>query len=162
MIVRFIDTSILTNLLNVPGKNQDREKVKVEFKRALNNKDTLILPMASIIETGNHIAHIKAGGSIRRECAERFCIYLGKTAKGEAPWTFEGIPFSNMDLEYLAGEFPDWASRKTGLGDLSIIRQYENYIENVPAIGKIMIWSMDAHLAGYCRESELIPRRKNK
>jgi hypoxanthine-guanine phosphoribosyltransferase len=162
MIVRFIDTSILTNLLNVPGKNQDIEKVKEEFKRALDNKDTLILPMASIIETGNHIAHIKASGSIRRKCAERFCIYLNKTAKGEAPWTFDGIPFSKTDLEYLAGAFPDWASRRTGLGDLSIIRQYENYIENVPATGKIIIWSMDTHLAGYCRESEMILRRKSK
>jgi len=32
---------------------------------------------------------------------------------------------------------------------MSIIREYEKYKDNTPAIGNIMIWSLDGHLKGY-------------
>ena len=65
MNVRFMDTSIVMNLLEIPGMCQDAEKVKKEFNQAVEAKETLILPVSTIIESGNHIAHI-ADGHIRR------------------------------------------------------------------------------------------------
>ena len=65
MNVRFIDTSIIMNLLEIPEKCQDMEIVKNEFNKAIETGDTLILPVSTIIESGNHIAHI-GNGSIRR------------------------------------------------------------------------------------------------
>jgi predicted nucleic acid-binding protein len=59
MNVRFIDTSIMANLLKIPHKSQNHDKIKREFIKAINTGDTLILPISTIIETGNHIAHIE-------------------------------------------------------------------------------------------------------
>jgi hypothetical protein len=148
MNVRFIDTSIMTNLLGVPAKSERAEAVKLEFRDAVESKETLILPISTIIETGNHIAHI-SDGRLRREIAIRFSECLQKTASGEASWTLYGNELSIEDLQYLAAEFPRRAVEEMSIGDLSVIRAYHTYKEKISGIGKIMIWSMDAHLQAY-------------
>ena len=161
MNVRFMDTSIVMNLLEVPHMCADAESVKSEFAKAVAEKETLILPMSTIIESGNHIAHI-TNGTIRREKALKFQEFLKKTAREEAPWTFYGVEFTKEDLEFLADEFPNRALHMgMGIGDMSIIRFYEKYKETTPGIGRIMIWSTDAHLAGY-RELMTMKRRTNR
>lgn len=161
MSVRFIDTSIIMNLLEVPHKCEKAEKVKAEFKTAVDNKDILILPVSTIIESGNHIAHI-ADGTIRRRLALKFKEFLEKTANGEAPWKLYGVKLEKEDLLLLAERFPDYALHyKMGLGDMSIICFYEKYKEEVPAVGHIMIWSEDRHLQGY-EEDVTIKRRRNR
>lgn len=71
MNVRFIDTSVMMNLLEVPGRCADSQMIKDEFRQIIDNKEVLILPIATIIETGNHIAHISNGNS-RRTIASKF------------------------------------------------------------------------------------------
>jgi len=162
MNVRMIDTSILLNILDVPDRNQHREEVAKEFRMLINNSsETLILPLATIIETGNHIAHIK-NGNMRREKAELMAEYLTKTANGNAPWEYFGKELDKEDLIHIAQEFPGSAMGGTGIGDLSIIRAYEKYKESVPGIGTIMIWSKDGHLASYKEDMPQHKRRKNK
>ena len=39
MFVHFIDTSIFTNIINVPGKNQQRDAVMKELKDLMRQKD---------------------------------------------------------------------------------------------------------------------------
>ena len=39
MYVHFIDTSIFTNIINVPGKNQQRDAVMKELKDLMRQKD---------------------------------------------------------------------------------------------------------------------------
>ena len=51
--VWFVDTSVLVNLLDLDGFNQDKKAVADDLKRHLAAKDTLILPITAIIETGN-------------------------------------------------------------------------------------------------------------
>ena len=161
MNVRFMDTSIVMNLLEVPHMCADAECVKAEFVKAVAENETLILPISTIIESGNHIAHI-ANGTIRREKTLKFQEFLKKTAREEAPWTFYGAELTKEDLEYLDAEFPDRdLQMEMGIGDMSIIRFYEKYKETTPGIGRIMIWSTDAHLAGYT-EMMTMKRRKNK
>ena len=161
MNVRFMDTSIVMNLLEVPHMCADAESVKSEFAKAVAEKETLILPMSTIIESGNHIAHI-TNGTIRREKALKFQEFLKKTAREEAPWTFYGVELTKEDLEFLADEFPNRALHMgMGIGDMSIIRFYEKYKETTPGIGRIMIWSTDVHLAGY-REMMTMKRRNNR
>ena len=161
MNVRFMDTSIVMNLLEIPKMCSDAEQVKAEFQKAVDEKEALILPLSTIIESGNHIAHI-ADGNIRREKAVKFQEFLKKTAKEEAPWTLYGVEFTSEDLEILAEEFPEKAlSMKMGLGDMSIIRFYEKYKASVPGVGRIMIWSTDRHLQGYEEEIKM-NRRRNR
>lgn len=47
----------------MPGRNQQRDEVMAELKELVKepNSNVLILPFATIIETGNHIAHCGDG-----------------------------------------------------------------------------------------------------
>lgn len=55
--VHFMDTTILCCLLNVPNFCEDGHmEVVEEFARIVSRNEVVILPIASIIETGNHIA----------------------------------------------------------------------------------------------------------
>ena len=163
MNVRFIDTSVMANMLSIPEKCSDAEKIQNEFKKAIEDKEILILPIATIIETGNHIAHI-ANSNSRRTTAEKFGEYLRKTAEGEAPWRLYGVGIDKEGLLYLADHIEENAVRKIGIGDMSIIHAYEQYRDTVPGIGRIMIWSTDTHLQGYCEEnvSVTVNRRRKR
>ena len=161
MNIRFIDTSILLNILDIPGRNADKDMVTEEFKQIIKDPNqTLILPLATIIETGNHIAHI-SNGCVRREKGELMADLLKHTAEDKAPWKYYDRGLAQADLLKLAERFPDSAMMEMGVGDLSIIFAYEKYKEEVPAIGSIMIWSMDEHLAQY-KEEMCLPRGRKK
>lgn len=147
MNIRFIDTSVMMNLLEVPGRCSDSQMIKEEFRQVLDNKEVLILQIATIIETGNHIAHINNGNS-RRTIASKFGEFLKKTAEGEAPWQLYGIELDKEGLLYLADNIVENAMQQVGVGDMSIIHAYEQYKSNTPGIGRIMIWSTDRHLQG--------------
>ena len=163
MNVRFIDTSVMANMLKIPGRCNDAESVQEEFKQVLEAKEVLILPIATIIETGNHIAHI-ADSNARRSIAGKFGEYLRKTAEGEAPWQLYGIEIDKEGLLYLADHIEENKKKKIGIGDMSIIHAYDQYRETVPGIGRIMIWSTDTHLQGYCEEnvSVTVNRRRKR
>ncbi|WP_113675284.1 hypothetical protein [Vallitalea guaymasensis] len=160
MNVHFIDTSVLVNILDVPYMNADREKVLDEYERLRESGiDTLILPLATIIETGNHIAHLR-DGNVRREKGKHMADMLKDMAEGNAPWEYYEEEINRDDLLYFAEKFPDMAMAETGLGDLSIIAAYNKYKESVPAIGYIRIWSIDYHLQSYSEEMITEQRRK--
>ena len=56
-----VDTSILLNILNVPGKNERQDEVFAAFEEKVEAGETFFLPLATIIETGNHIGHLPVG-----------------------------------------------------------------------------------------------------
>ena len=140
MNVHFIDTSVFLELLRVPGKSSQCQYdiVMKELNQMIAGKDTLILPFATIIETGNHIAQ-KGDGQQRRECAQRFTECILKTIEGQAPWSYYGEQMTKEDLRIICSQFCDYAMRGEGFGDLSIIRAYEKYKTETPAISRIRI-----------------------
>lgn len=162
MYVHFIDTSVFLNIVNVPGRNQQREDVMRELKELLRNssENVLILPFATIIETGNHIAHC-GDGNMRRKTAQKFCECIKKTVENEAPWQYYGNQLTMKDLSEICKEFPECAMREEGFGDLSIIQAYKKYKEETPAVHKIRIWSVDAHLKDIYEETVEPIRRRN-
>lgn len=157
MNIRLIDTSIMLNLLGVPKRNSQEKEIREEFLRVIKTEETLILPMATIIETGNEIARIS--GSRKREIAVRFADYLRKTANGEAPWSPELTEIKMEDLKFFADEFVSSATIGVGMGDLSIIRTYEKCRAVLPA-DRIMIWSTDKHLSSYKEEKVYSLKRR--
>lgn len=159
MNVRFIDTSILLNLLGVPGKCQNREAVTAEFREIVDKGEVLILPLATIIETGNHISRI-AKGDERYRVSKLFKEYLIHTAQDNAPWKFYQKGWKKENIMHLAESFEEYALQKISLGDLSIIYTYEQYKKETPAVGSIMIWSTDCHLCGYKDTNGLVDRRR--
>lgn len=162
MHVHIIDTSILCNILDLPFMSQDRQTVMQELTALQKDKQqVLILPLAAIIETGNHIAHI-ADGNIRRNRAEKMAELIKKTVNDEAPWTYYGKEFEREDLLEISKAVIDHAVREIGVGDLSIIQVFKKYKENVPAIGSIRVWSLDHHLQAYYEEMPSIRRRRDR
>ena len=158
MNVRIIDTTVMLNLLDVPNRCSDRNAVMNEFNKAIDSHDTFILPLTTIIETGNTIAQIN--GNKRHYVAEKFSRCLLKTAEGEAPWSCDSTEISKEDLKYYAENYVNSADSGVGMGDLSIIRTYEKCKDILP-IGSIMIWSMDEHLGIY-REDEVYKTKRRK
>lgn len=155
--VHFVDTSILCCLLKIPQRDDKYMEVEEELLGILGRRETLILPIASIIETGNHIAHI-SDGNTRRTVAQNFADYLRDTADNKAPWNIISLEWTPDDLRKFADIFPEQAMRKVGFGDISIIDAYEDYKRRTPGVS-VRIWSMDGHLAVYRYDAPEIGRR---
>lgn len=150
-----IDTSIFLNLLDVPNRNNEREQAGTDFIVFRKMGVQFFLPMATIIETGNHIAQNGDGGT-RRSTAQRFCKQVKAALIGEAPYQISEFPGSVEVLSWLDA-FPDHASQNkspkkttegTSFGDLSIIQEYEKCRRRF-SMSEIFIWSLDADLASY-------------
>ena len=153
--VCLIDTSIFLNLLNVPGRNQEVSKVLDNWQSYVDLQCTFILPMATILETGNHIAQ-NGNGHTRRETAIRFCRVVRGSFEGEAPYQPSEFPNSAELLSWL-NEFPDLAGQNkspakltegTSFGDLSIIKEFEKCRSRF-RMSEVFIWSLDSDLQQY-------------
>ena len=146
--VVIVDTSVFLNVLDVPAFNQNRDEILDQFERLLGAGNSLLLPMAAIFETGDHITDL-SDGRLRRRYAERFRSQVRKALNGEAPWTLIPLPDSEQLYGWLEG-FPDHAMRGVGLSDLSIIKAWEAACARHQT-RRVRIWSLDQHLQGYDR-----------
>ena len=146
--IAIVDTSIVVNVLDLPNMNQERETVLARFETEIKAETNLLLPMAAIVETGNHIAHI-TDGRVRRERAERFVEQVRAALNGSAPWTPLPFPDKAVVLTWLDG-FPEMAMRKIGMGDQSIIELWKTQCAQFPG-RRVFIWSVDADLSSYDR-----------
>jgi hypothetical protein len=148
LTICIVDTSVFCNTLDLPGFNQNKDDALTTLGDYLQRAYTLLLPLAAVYETGNHIAHV-ADGRERRVAADRFRDEVKKAINGEAPWTPTPLP----DTQALAGwlaDFPDWAMREIGLADLSIVKEYERQCV-LHRMRRVFVWSYDRHLQGYDR-----------
>lgn len=68
--VVFVDTSVLLNVLDVPGKNSDHVEVASTFKQRVQEGHTFVIPATSVIEVGNHIAQLSDGDCVEIEPAD--------------------------------------------------------------------------------------------
>lgn len=162
MHVSIIDTSILCNIINIPYRNEKHKEVLDELRTLQQDRQQmLILPLATIIETGNQIAHI-ADGRIRRERAEVMAELIRRTVNDEAPWSYYGKELERTELLEISSLVVDYAMAEIGLGDLSIVQVYKKYKESILAVGSIRIWSLDKHLNGYKEELQLLRRRRER
>jgi len=150
-----IDTSVFLNLLNVPGRNQNVDEVKQSFVEYVALGATFILPMATILETGNHIAQ-NGNGTLRRETAQRFCESVKGAFNGDAPYQPSDFPSAKEIMIWL-NEFPDHAGQNkspskttegTSFGDLSIIKEFEKCCHRF-SMSDVFIWSLDEDLSHY-------------
>lgn len=149
MSIAIIDTSVFCNLLKVPQMCGDHEQAMQKLGELVRNRESLLLPLATIYETGNHIAQNGTGGQ-RRSAAERFVRQVTSAFSGDAPWTPTPIHSSEDLVEWLP-RFPESAMRGVSLGDLSIVEVYREHCRLHPS-QRVFIWSYDQHLRAYDRE----------
>lgn len=152
--VEFVDTSVLVNLLDVPFMNDRRTELLGEQRRKQAAGVQLILPVTSVIETGNHIAQVAEGGQ-RRSCAERFTNLLRLVADRESPWVLHEIAWDRALLRDLAQggstrtTLIEHAASKVGCGDLSILVERDRYRAGVAKGVAAGIWTLDEALAAW-------------
>ena len=133
--VLILDTSILCVWLKVPGKETcgsgksciDFSKVETEIQTAVQMNYTLVLPLASIIETGNHITQ---ASQWRRERAQDLAGLMLEAADEASPWAAfsdQQILWSADGLKSLAAKWPDLAAQKLSIGDATISEVADYY-----------------------------------
>lgn len=152
--VEFVDTSILCNLLGIPGKCQDRAKVVADLKRKEQARDcNLLLPVTAVIETGNHIAQL-ADGRERRTYAETFAGLLGLVVAGKAPWALNEVEWNAAHLNALltggttGTTLVEHACNRLGCGDLNILIERDRYLARTSGV-EATVWTLDGQLAAY-------------
>lgn len=164
--VLILDTSVLCCWLQVPGKeeagptndrwNHGRINALLVQERAKNS--TFVLPIATLIETGNHIAHAP---SHRFECATSLAGYLREAADAQSPWaafTDQSPLWQAENLRTLAENWPQLANGGFSIGDATIKDVAEYYAK---AGYFVEILTGDAGLKAYEPSKPVaIPRRR--
>lgn len=141
--VCILDTSIFCEILGVAGKSDRHRETLAELERRVVRRETLILPLATILETGNHIAQQRDGGK-RRQVAKSFVRQVRHAIEDDAPLQLTSKISQEDVLAYL-DRFPDEAMRQVGLGDLTIRHEFERQCDRHPG-RRVYIWSKDQHL----------------
>lgn len=144
--VAIVAPSIFCEFLNIPNMNSSKEEVFKEFERLVSNDTSFLLPMAAVYETGNHIAQLPDGRN-RRRFAQSFVKQVQKAINGDAPWQIIQVP-TIAEIGMWLSQFPDGAMQGVGMGDISIIKEWEKAIKRTPYI-RVFIWSLDKDLMGY-------------
>lgn len=146
--ITIVDTSVLLNILDVPGRNQRRAEVLSRLNLLIDAGDHLFIPMAAIVEVGNHIAQV-ANGNHRRTAALRFVAEVRRALNDEAPWKPINFPSNQAVLGWLDA-FPDSASQGVGMGDLSIMKEWEELCRR-HSLSRVHVWTLDDDLMGLDR-----------
>lgn len=141
-----VDTSIFCEILGIPKKSAAHTAVLAELERRVLDDEWMLLPLATILETGNHVAQ-NGDGNLRRVMATRFVEQVTAALAGRSPFQ-PTAPLELDDLQQWLAEFPDYAIREIGLGDVSIIKEWERQ-RSLHPMRRVLIWSLDSDLFGY-------------
>ncbi|MEI2769918.1 MAG: hypothetical protein V9G98_04000 [Candidatus Competibacter sp.] len=164
--VLILDTSVLCCWLQIPGKEEagpihdrwNHERINSLLEQERIKKSTFVLPIATLIETGNHIAQAP---SHRFECAGRLATYLREAADAQSPWaafTEQSPLWQAENLRRLADTWPRSASGGTSIGDATIKDVAEYYAK---AGYSVEILTGDAGLKAHEPAAPVaIPRRR--
>jgi hypothetical protein len=126
--VLVLDTSVLCCWLRVPGKDTagpaadlwDHERINGLLTAEETLGSTFVLPIASLIETGNHIAQCVGD---RFALATKLGKHLAAAADSKSPWAAfsdQSVLWETEALRMLAEEWPPLAAAQMSIGDATI------------------------------------------
>lgn len=135
--VLVIDTSVLYVWLKVSGKETcgpsnalvTYEMVSEKIEEEKKKGTTFILPLATIIETGNHIAHSSGD---RMSLGEEFAQIMIDSADEKSPWaafTEQSSLWNPENLKKLAEKWKITVIGGQALGDASIVEVVKYYTD---------------------------------
>ncbi len=167
--VLILDTSILCVWLDVPGMDTcgpdddkwDKPRVTEKIDAEISARSTLVLPLATLIETGNHIAQASHS---RRERGETLGELMRLSADEQTPWAAFSDQYTLWTPEKLKEMAASWPALAEGqrlsLGDATIKDVAEYYAQ----IGcEIEILTGDQGLKAYEPSAPAaIPRRRQR
>jgi len=152
--VSIFDTSLYCCWLEVPGRETagsppdlwDRARVDKLIAETLQSGNTIVLPLATVIEAGNHIAQSQQE---RFKHASKLCGHLKEALRGESPWvtfTDQSSFWTEEHLLKLAEEWPKLADARMSFGDATIKRIADYYAS---ASVDVTILTSDHQLRAY-------------
>lgn len=152
--VCLLDTSIFCELLDVPNMHAQGQSRRQEFREKAAQGESFLLPLATVLETGNHIGQ-NGNGDQRFQTAARFVSTVRDALEGNSPFVPAG-GFDDAEALILLSlaVFPGHAAGGVGLGDVTIIQEFERQCQLHPG-RRVYIWSLDTHLMGYDRPGDL-------
>ena len=125
--------------------NKDRVDKKIEEEESAGT--TCVLPLATIIETGNHIAQAH---QLRYKCAGKLAQIMQKIAHETKPWAAFSVQidlWSNEKFIALAEKWPEFAKSELSLGDVTIV-DVAKYYEKIDSLS-VEILTADKGLKTY-------------
>lgn len=152
--VQLVDASILINVIDVPFESQHRAQVIAELSRRERDGVDLILPIAAVFETAQHVQRI-VEGSARRACAVRFSEVVRRTLENSLPWTFSEVAwdpsFVNRFLDQEPPIIPNLVESMTAsspeAGDLLLLAEWSLVRGNLPRrTHRVGVWTLDTRL----------------
>jgi hypothetical protein len=114
--------------------------------------EVLILPITTVVETGNFIGRLDGGE--RRRTAQKFDQVLRLVIAGKAPWKLHQLAWDADFLQrFLDGAgtgstMVQHAVAGVGGGDLCILTERDSYQRRTGA-ALVTIWTHDARLAAH-------------
>ncbi len=148
--VTMVDTSVLCELLQVPGKSNPARSadVRAEVDRRWHEGERFVIPITAVIETGNHIA--QADGN-RYDVAGRLVRLLRVAISEESHWR---VLQTRLGAEFLtslcAGDstgqsLATLAAARVGAGDIAILVERDQFLATT-AIRNVQVWTFDEGL----------------
>jgi hypothetical protein len=164
--ILILDTTVLCCWLQVPRKDEagpvndrwDYTRINALLEAERGKLSIFVLPIATLIETGNHIAQAPAQ---RFERASQLAIYLREASDARSPWaafTDQSPLWQSENLRSLADTWPALAAGGTSIGDHTIKDVAEYYAR---AGYHVEILTGDAGLKAYEPAKPVsVPRRR--
>jgi len=164
--ILILDTSVLCCWLKVPGKETagpecdrwDYDRINRLLEEESRAGTTFVLPIAALIETGNHIAQAPHQ---RYECALELAAHLRNASDANSPWAAfveQSELWSAEKLRSLAEEWPQLAAANITIADATIKSVAEYY---AAASVQVTILTGDAGLKAFEPAAPpLVPRRR--
>jgi hypothetical protein len=151
--VTFIDTTVLCEMLRVPGKSNPAKAAQVtaEMDRRAQVGERFVIPITAVIETGNHIAQCDGD---RFEVAGRLVRFLRVALDGAGPWLVLETRLGREFLGALCGgdstgqSLASLAAAKVGAGDVAILVERDQLLAT-SAYMTAQVWTFDAGLAAH-------------
>lgn len=154
----FIDTSVLLNILQVPGWWDDTSTCADEFVRRQQSGALFVLPVTTLIETGNAIAQCNGD---RRAAAQRFEKAIQLATAEQPPWIIRDVQWdSNFVSQMIAGDstgetmVDHFSHRSLGGGDLAILVERDQF-RAATAYADVRIWTLDRNLVSRSEATQL-------
>lgn len=156
--VTIVDTSVLCELLQVPGKCDPARSAEVasEMNRRWDAGERFVIPITAVIETGNHIAQCDGN---RYEAAGRLVRMLRQATSAESPWRVLQTRLGADFLEALCrgdstGQTLEaLAAAKVGAGDVAILVERDQFLATT-AVRNVQVWTFDEGLSAFAAVRE--------
>jgi hypothetical protein len=128
--------------------------VRAEFERRIEEGVSFILPVSTIIETGNLIAN---GSGDRRAAAKKLLDALQLARETSPPWIIRDVPWDSDFLDrFIAGDstgtglLGHLTAGSLGSGDVAILVE-RDLIEDGLSGARVRVWTFDNELHAYGR-----------